>query len=184
MKYLFDPEVLSKIAKAHVDLPLEQKFNAIAGDLDKRYPGLIETQPTWFFSNAGGAMGQTALLHASVREDVSFFGSPTESGGHSGRYSFVDQYAFVIHGTMWCYSEGDLKKKEYRPGEVGFLGRREAKGYRLVNDGWILEYVRGSILTMLPIGFADTLFSTMDYTNLIRTIRIYSRHAIRAFRRR
>ncbi len=182
MKYVFDPEILREIAQSHLHLPLEDKLAAISQELAEQYPGLIETKPKWVLSNAGGAMGQTALLHASFREYVSFYGSPIDSGGHSGRYSFVDQYAFVIHGSMWSYSEGDLRRKEHRSGDVGFLGRGEAKGYRFVDQAWILEYVRGTIPTMLPFGFADCLFSTLDYTNLLRTLRIYTRHSLRTFK--
>lgn len=182
MKYIFDPEILREISQSRLGLPLEEKLEAIAQDLAEQYPGLIETKPQWVLSNAGGAMGQTGLLHASLREYVSLYGSPIDSGGHSGRYSFVDQYAIVIHGEMWCFSEGDLSRKEYRPGDVGYLGRSEAKGYRFVNQCWIIEYVRGSIVTMLPFGFADCLFSTLDYSNLVRTLRIYARHSLRSIK--
>ena len=183
VKYVFEPAVLGDVVRSHADLPLEQKFSSISGELADRYPGLIETNPKWVLSNAGGAMGQAGFLHASLREYLSFFGSPIEVGGHSGRYSFVEQYAFVIHGQMWCFGAGDLKRQEYQPGEWSFLEKRQAKGYRLVSDGWILEYVRGAIPTMLPIAFGDNLFSTLDYATLCRTLGIYTRHSLRTLRR-
>ena len=64
MKYVFDPEILREVARSHLDLPLDEMFGAITGDLAERYPGLIETEPEWFFSNAGGVMGQVAVLYA------------------------------------------------------------------------------------------------------------------------
>ena len=184
MKYVFDPKILHEVALAHLELPLEEKFTAIAQNLAERYPGLIETEPEWFFSNAGGVMGQLTVLYASLREYVIFFGSPIGGEGHTGRYSFVEDHAIILDGEFWYYTEGDTRRTEYRPGDVVYLPKAVAKGYRIVNHGWILEYARGPIPTMLPYGIADTAFSTLDYRTLFRTFRIYIRHLMRSARKR
>ncbi len=184
MKYVFDPEILREVAHSHLDQPLEKMLANIAQDLSDRYPGLIETEFEWFFSNAGGAMGQLAILYASLREYVIFFGTPIGNQGHTGRYSFAEDYAFVLNGEMWYFGEGDIQREVYRPGDVMHLPRGVAKGYRMVERGWILEYARGNIPSMLPFGVADTLFSTFDLTTLVRTFRIYFKHLRRSSKRR
>ena len=67
MKYVIDPETLREVARSHFDLPLDEMLAAMARDLAERYPGLIDTEPEWYFSNAGGVMGQVAVLYASLR---------------------------------------------------------------------------------------------------------------------
>lgn len=37
---------------------------------------------------------------------------------------------------------------------------------------WALEYARGHILTMMPFGLWDTLFSTFDFVTLWQTVRV------------
>lgn len=183
MKYVFEPAVLRDVARAHLDLPLEEMLPAIIGDLAERYPGLIDTEPEWFLSNAGGAMGQIAILYASLREYVIFFGNPIGNAGHTGRYTFAEDDIVVLDGEMWYFGEGDLRRQEYCRGDTFHLPRGRAKGYRIVNGGWILEYARGAIPTMLPFGVADTLFSTLDFVTLFRTFRIYGKNVLRANRR-
>lgn len=184
MKYVFDPPTLAEVARRHLDLPLEEMLPAIAGDLAQRYPGLIDTNLKWVFSNAGGTMGQLAILYASLREYVIFFGSPIGSGGHTGRYRSVDDHSVILHGEMWYYGEGDLHRTEYRRGDVMHLKRGEAKGFRMVESAWILEYARGPIPPMLPFGVADTIFSTLDLATLCRTFRLYAGQVARSARAR
>lgn len=182
MKYVFDPAVLREVAHAHLDLPLEEMLPAITADLAERYPGLIDAEPEWFLSNAGGAMGQIAILYASLREYVIFFGNPIGNMGHTGRYRWAADDMVVLDGEMWYFGEGDLRRQEYRRGDSFHLERGKAKSYRMVDGAWILEYARGAIPTMLPFGVADTLFSTLDFTTLFRTLRIYAANVLRAAR--
>lgn len=182
MKYVFDPEILREVARSHLDLPLDEMFGAITGDLAERYPGLIETEPEWFFSNAGGVMGQVAVLYASLREYVIFFGTPIGGGGHTGRHPFADDYVVILDGEMWYYGEGDTQREEYHPGDSVHLPRGQSRGLRIVERGWILEYARGAIPTMLPFAVADALFSTLDFSSLLRTFWIYAKHVVRSMR--
>ncbi len=184
MSYVFEPSDLHEVVCEHLELPLDEMFARIAQSLAERYPGQVDFTREWTFSNAGGAMGQFTLLHASLREYLSFFGSPVDSGGHSGRYSFADHYAFILDGQMWCYGEGDLVRKEYRKGDIGHVPPGAAKCYRMVDHGWMLEYVRGPVATMLPFGLFDSLFSTLDYKTVFRTIRLFTRHTLRSHKMR
>ncbi len=183
MKYVFDPEVLREVAQSHLDLPLEQMMAAITSDLVERYPGRVETSQEWILSNAGGTMGQFTILYASLWEYLIFFGTPIGSGGHTGRYHFAEDYAFILDGEFWYYQQGDTQRQEFRKGDFVYLPKGEAKGFCMVDHAWILEYVRGPVPTMLPFGLADTLFSTLDYRTLLRTFRIYGRHILRSLRK-
>ncbi len=183
MKYVFDPEVLREVAQAHLELPLEQMMLAITEDLAERYPGRIQLEREWVFNNAGGVMGQFTILYASLSEYLIFFGTPIGSGGHTGRYHFAEDYAFVLDGEFWYFNQGDTQRQEFRKGDFVHLPQGAAMGFCMVDHAWILEYVRGPVVTMLPFGLADTLFSTLDYRTLFRTFRLYGGHVLRSLRK-
>ena len=175
MGHIFEPETLHEITKRAVGKPLEASFDQITAELAERYPGHIDTGPRrWIFNNAGGAMGQIALLHASLTEYILIFGTPIGTFGHSGRYT-TDVHDFMIAGEMWTYVEGDLDRRVSLPGDHAYLGRARAKGYRAAPQTWMLEYSRGPTFTMLPFGLADTVFSTLDFGALVRTLSGYGR---------
>ncbi len=182
MAYVFDPDVLREVAKLGDGLPLEDRFRTIARALAERYPGKINEQQEWVLNNAGGVMGQFTLLYASLTEYVIFFGSPIGSSGHSGRYSFVQDWAFLLDGEMWYFEQGQIQRDVYRAGDEIVRKPRTAKGFRIVDHAWILEYARGPIVTMLPFGLADTVFSTLDFRTVFRTIRLYGKHVWRSWR--
>ena len=182
MKFVVDPEILLEVVRSHLDLPRDGMPAAITQDLAKGSPGRIETEPESFFSNAGGVMGQVAVLYASLREYVIFFGTPIGGGGHTGRHPFADDYVVILDGEMWYYGEGDTQREEYHPGDSVHLPRGQSRGLRIVERGWILEYARGAIPTMLPFAVADALSSTLDFSSLLRTFWIYAKHVVRSMR--
>lgn len=175
MSYVFDPEVLGACVQAGVGLPPEEAMDAITLALRERYPEQISAAPrNWIFNNAGGAMGQIALMYCSLSEYLLFFGTPIGTEGHSGRYA-TEVYDWVFNGEMWCYLEGQVDRVNYRDGELAYLGRNHVKGYRIPDSAWMLEYSRGPIPTMLPFGLADTLMSTLDVWNMGRTLGNYGK---------
>ena len=180
MGYIFDPEKLNAIVQASLKpktATLEQKFDKITTALKQTWPEHIDDGPRqWIFNNAGGAMGQMHLLHASLTEYVILFGTPIGTEGHSGRYS-NDVYDIMIEGEVHIYLEGDLDKVVAVPGgDYLFLGKGKAKGYKIPDQGgWMLEYSRGVIPAMLPFGLADTLFSTLDAPTFVRTFGRYGK---------
>lgn len=179
MPYIFDPVHLQAAARTGIGLPHPQMFDAITQALELRYPGRIAPETEWLFNNAGGAMGMMNILYASLTEYLMFFGSPIGTGGHSGRYHFVEDFAMVIDGEFWYAIEGRTQREVYRPGGVCHLRKGEARSYRIPENGWILEYARGYIPTMLPFGFAEVITSTLDWRLALRTLKVYSRHALR-----
>eukprot|EP01114_Cavostelium_apophysatum_P015124 TRINITY_DN405_c0_g1_i1.p1 TRINITY_DN405_c0_g1~~TRINITY_DN405_c0_g1_i1.p1 ORF type:complete len:214 (+),score=36.33 TRINITY_DN405_c0_g1_i1:82-723(+) len=171
--FLFDPDRLHAIAKRNIDkkLPTRQLVRAIAEDLNKEYPGHINMEEHWMFNNAAGAMGAMYILHASITEYIIIFGTPIGTEGHSGRH-LSDDYFIILEGEQWAYNAGDLEKTVYKPGEMHLLKRGDAQGYKIPERAWALEYARGWIPSMLPMGLADTLSSTMDFIPFFDTVRV------------
>jgi C-8 sterol isomerase len=177
MGYLFDPDVLQQIVDQVIELPLEDKLERTVDELAQRYPGHIQRDSDWIFNNAGGAMGMMKVLHASVSEYVILFGSSTGTEGHSGRF-WAEDFFFVLDGEHWTYGEGQLEREVFRPGDMAHLGPGQAKGYRMPDRCFALEYARGAIPLMLPFGLADTFSSTLDVRSLGRTLRVYLKSAL------
>ncbi len=186
MGYIFDPDELNEIVLSAVrkkSLDLESKFDFITKELKDRYPDHIDDGPRdWIFNNAGGAMGQLHLLHASLSEYVIFFGTPIGTEGHSGRYG-ASVYDFMIRGELVLYKEGNTERESYVPGKPYMvLHDGDVKGYRIPEDGWMLEYARGPIPAMLPFGLADTVFSTLDLRTFGRTFKRYGELVVKELR--
>jgi C-8 sterol isomerase len=178
MGYIFDPQRLHEIVKRHLSLPLPEKIERIAAELSAAYPGHIRAQRDWVLNNAGGAMGQMLVLHASITEYVIIFGSPIGTEGHSGRY-FAHDYFYILDGEQWTYREGQLEREVYKAGDCNLMPAGEARGYRIPNHCFALEYARGAIPLMLPFGLADSLFSTVDVVSVKKTLGIYTRAVLR-----
>jgi C-8 sterol isomerase len=176
--FLFDPDVLGRIARGVLGQPLEQMVEQIADQLEHEYPGHIRHDRPWVLNNAGGAMGMMTVLHASITEYVIVFGSPIGTEGHSGRYNSED-YFFILEGEQWAYSEHSPTREVYKPGDLHVLPKGLAQGYRMPDRCFALEYARGFIPAMLPFGLADTLFGTLDWKTLGKTLSIYGRSTIK-----
>lgn len=174
-RYRFSPEPLQRCAAEGVGKPINQAIDNVYQVLQRTYPTQIRKPPSrWMFNNAGGAMGQMRLLYASLHEYLLIFGTPIGTEGHSGRYR-SEVWDFMLAGEMWCYEEGQVERQVYRPGDTAYLGAGSAKGYRVPDSAWMLEYGRGRIPAMLPFGLADTLTSTLDLATASRTLWHYGR---------
>lgn len=178
MAHVFDPQELHDIVRPMIGRPLPQLLQSLHEALCERYRGHVMRDPEWIFNNAGGAMGQMRVLHASITEYLIFFGSPIGTEGHSGRF-LADDWFFILDGEQWAYTEGALDREVYRPGDVHHLRRGVAKGYRMPDRCFALEYARGPIPLMMPFGVADTFSSTVDFRTLARTVQVYARSATR-----
>lgn len=178
MSYIFDPDVLGRIARDALGQPLEVMIEQIAGELAREYPGHIRDDRQWVLNNAGGAMGMMTILHASITEYVIIFGTPIGTEGHTGRF-WAEDYFFILEGEQWAYSEVSPVKQIYKPGDCHVLAKGVAEGYRMPDRCFALEYARGLIPAMLPFGLADTVFGTLDWRNLGRTLGKYASSSIK-----
>jgi hypothetical protein len=177
-KCVFDPRKLWKIAKMATGHSTVKAFEIIINELSEAYPGYIETKQNWVFNNAGGAMGQMAILHGSLREYIILFGSNQGTEGHSGRYK-AEVFDFIFKGEMLCEYEGRFKQEVHKPGSAAYLPPSIVKRYHIKEETWMLEYARGNIASMLPFGLADSFFSTLDHITVMRTLWLYGRLVIR-----
>ncbi|KAK5086841.1 C-8 sterol isomerase [Lithohypha guttulata] len=132
----------------------------------------------WLFNNAGGAMGSMYLIHASITEYLIIFGSSVGTEGHTGRHT-ADDYFHILEGAQWAAAAHSLVMEEYPKGSVHHLRRGQVKQYKMHKGCWALELAQGFIPGMLPFGFADTFFSTLDVHTLWRTVYITGREMIR-----
>ena len=178
MANVFDPHDLHQLARDCIGGPIESVFENLHARLLERYPGHIDPNPPWMFNNAGGAMGAMCLLHGSITEYLIVFGSPIGTEGHTGRFS-CDDWFIILDGEQWVYQPGDLRRQVYKPGDMNLMARGSARGYRIPEFCWALEYARGVIPSMFPFGFVSTLSSTLDWRTLGHTARSYGKAVVR-----
>lgn len=85
----------------------------------------------------------------------------------------------MLHGEQWAFTKGSYAKEVYRTGDQHIMRRGDAKHYRMPDSAWALEYAHGNMISMLPFGFADALFSTLDFTSLYETASAAARGIVR-----
>ncbi|KAK4525871.1 hypothetical protein GAYE_SCF17G3780 [Galdieria yellowstonensis] len=175
----FDKEVIRNIAEKAVGLGREEAFHNISKQLQTVYPQLITDSSEWIFINAGGWMGSFYLLHASLTEYVLLFGTAIETSGHSGRY-WIDIYDTLIRGTFQQWSEGTTYYVTYSPGDTIYHPRLSATAVRWKEDTWMLEYAHGPILSSFLFALSDSLFSTLDWLTIYKSMRVYSFQLLRS----
>ena len=177
-KFVFDPDKLHEIAKRAVGKPHDEMIDSVVDGMVREYPEWVSPQD-WIFNCAGGAVGVMKLLHASISEYVLIFGSAIGTQGFSGRYR-VGIWDFMLKGDMWTFTDDNVGEKVItRPGEKAFLSPERVKSYRLPDGGWMLEYGRGPIPTVLPFGLADAAFSMTDSKMIFDTVVTYGKLTIR-----
>ncbi|EGD72528.1 C-8 sterol isomerase [Salpingoeca rosetta] len=175
--YVFDPETLQRIAKESIEAnkatpdDVDRLVDIVVDKLREEYGEHIVEHPEWMFNNAGGAMGAMLVLHCSFSEYIIIFGTPLGTEGHTGRF-LADDYFTILHGEQWAFSAGNLTREVYKPGDQHHLSFGEAKQYKMDDTCWALEYAVGNIPSMLPFGFADVFFSTLDFITLYKTVRV------------
>jgi C-8 sterol isomerase len=181
VSYLFRRDDLIAITEKAIGLSHANMVHLVADELDRLYPGHVETRERWVFSLAGGATGIMTVLHGSLSEYVIIFGTPVGTEGFSGRYR-LDIDDFVLAGEMWTYDETDVgARRVYRAGEWATLPRGRAKGFRLKEDTWLLEHGRGPVVTALPTALGDAI-TCLDLRTIGKTFWEYGRLVVRELR--
>jgi C-8 sterol isomerase len=165
MAFLFDPEILARVVRAHLELPIEEQIGAVSQTLKRIYGDHVSPGQPWMWSTAGGIMCAISPLHVSLNEYVLFCGTAIGSEGHSGRHR-ADMFDVVMDGELWTYGAGSFDRHTHRPGDLACLQRGSSNGSRLRPGTWLLEYARGNVPSLFPFALGDTLFSTLDLTDL------------------
>jgi C-8 sterol isomerase len=165
MAYVFDPEILAEIVRMHLGLPVAQQMDAVSQTLKRVYGDHVHPGQPWMWSTAGGIMCAISPLHVSHNEYVLFCGTAIGSEGHSGRHR-AEMFDVVMAGELWTYQPNSFERKVHRTGELACLPPGTSNGSRLRPGTWLLEYARGNIPSLFPFALGDTLFSTLDVTDL------------------
>ena len=178
--YEFSPEELHQVAQLGVGLPVGEAWEAIHAELMRLHPGKILETPRWTFNSAGNAVCQIAIVYASTKEYVAFFGTPIGAAGFSGRYQ-SDVWDLMVDGEMWTYVPGQFEKTVYKAGDLAYLPQGGGKGVQYVDHAWMIDYGRGNVISMFPFGIiAPTLFTTLDYQSAWQEFIDFARAAIQA----
>jgi len=191
-KPVFDPKVLGqifeqarnlsthRINKGLEPLTLNQTMEEIQRLLAGRYPDYIHgiDADRWTSNLAGGFKSGMLLMHGSLTEYVMFYGASLPTTGHSGR-SWAEFHDWILSGDYMWWDEGGIDIRPHVAGDYCYTARFQAGVVHLSKNTWMLEYCHGVIPSMLPFGLADSIFSSLDFVNVYRTISIYSSMAIR-----
>jgi len=173
MAYVFDPDIVHECSLSSLGTAKPGMFDAFAQAMEARYPGRLDLDQPWIFSNAGGAMIQMKLYYASIFEYIMIWGTPIGSEGHSGRHA-VGFWDTVIDGEMWYYGEGQFEKRVYGPGDRVYVGPNQARAMNFTTGVWAVEYARGPLPLSIPFGLADELVSTLDFATAAQTLSQYA----------
>lgn len=174
MAYLFDPEVLAQIVRLHLEAPVERQIEAVSQTLKEVYGNHVSPGQRWMWSTAGGIMCAIQPLHVSHNEYLLFCGTAIGTEGHSGRHR-ADMFDIVMAGELWTYQVGSFERHVHRPGEIAHLARGTSNGSKLRPGVWLLEYARGNIPSLFPFALGDTLFSTLDHSDLGQQVAVSAR---------
>ena len=182
MAYIFDPNALQDIVRKNLNLPLEERLDAVIAGIDKAYPKRICTRKNWAFSIAGGITGQLTILYGSLSEYLLIFGCPVGTEGYSGRFAPL-LWDIVIEGEHQTFTLGQIRPTVYLPGDMATLSRGTDKGCLMKPGNWLLEYARGFIAQAMPMGMLASAITTMDYRSVRRQFWEYTKICTREMAR-
>ncbi len=179
MGYVLELKELREIAARATGQPFDEMTSTVVDGLVAAYGRHVDPDNDYIFNLTAGFCGMMKVLHASLTEYLIIFGSAVGTEAYSGRYQ-LEIHDFVMSGEMWTYTEERCGERLVsRPGDHAVLRRGGAKGWRIVEGTWMLEYGRGFLPSALPLVFGDVVLSAMEPRLLLRTMAIYGRLTLR-----
>jgi hypothetical protein len=180
-RYRFTPEEIQSIADLGPELPLDQRWELMRAELDRKHPGTIAPTLKWTFNAAGNVICNIAIVYAAPNEYVAFFGTPIGATGFSGRYPFADVWDCMVAGQMYTFDPGQCEKSVYTAGQTAYLKKGSRRVFRYVDSCWMIDYARGSIITMFPYGvIVPALCATLDFKSAREEFAHYARLSIKS----
>jgi hypothetical protein len=112
------------------------------------------------------------------------FGTPTGSEGFSGRYKRVEIHKWLLAGQIESY---DLESEQTTPtvllpGGYQRLEKGQIRGFTIKPGSFHIEYGRGAVVTTLPFGMVETVFSSLDLGSVRRSTVEFTKMASRQIR--
>lgn len=81
----------------------------------------------------------------------------------------------VLTGSFRHWKEGSLKSHAYVPGDYVLHEWGNVAGVQWTAGTWMVEYGRGFLPSTLGFALCDSIFSTMDFVQVYKLIRMYTR---------
>jgi hypothetical protein len=169
--YVIDPAVVAEIGERASRLPTRQdKVAFIHAELARRYRGVAK-RDEWIYYTGGGAIGGMDILFATPFEYIMINGSSLPFVGHTGRNAVAFSDTIIDGSALYTQEERPYEREEYGTGGYCYMPRWRS-GITAVQDHlWLLEYARGHIWALMPMGMLPILHTT------VRTCARTRRHA-------
>lgn len=84
----------------------------------------------------------------------------------------------ILTGSFRQWKEGTLKSHLYSPGDTVYHAWGDVAAVQWTAGTWMVEYGRGFLPSTLGFAFCDSIFSLMDFVQVFKLIRMYTRALI------
>lgn len=84
----------------------------------------------------------------------------------------------ILTGSFRRWKEGTLKSQLYFPGDTVYHDWGDAAAVQWTAGTWMVEYGRGFLPSTLGFAICDSVFSLMDFVQVFKLIRMYTRALI------
>lgn len=165
-RYVFDPHELRDLALRHVGKPVGVIAADLEQDLADKYGKLISRDMPWVITPAGFLMYQVKMVFARPNEYIGLMGIPVESTGHTGRHP-VTYYDTMLSGGSRNFHPGQHEPEIVKAGDFLVTRPGEAFAAQVTDHIFFLEYCRGPLVTLMPFGFSNYLFATLDLKSAV-----------------
>ena len=172
MAYVFDPSILQAVVNKSIPEgggDSAALIEALISNLAEEYPDQINTQQEWVFSVTGSAVLQMTMLHVSLSEYLLLESYPIPMSCFTGRFN-TTVYEFIASGREELFRTGEFEAQPLGAGDSMVMQPRDAACVRVIEPLISVEYARGFIPGMFSLPLVDTMFGTLDYKTLFKTI--------------